>query len=59
MIAWNLKFSLQCKEAVDKINRMSGFINIIFSFKNKEVPYFTAYKTMNLGRGILILERKF
>ncbi len=33
----SLKFSQQCKGATDKANRMLGFININFSFKNKDV----------------------
>ncbi len=36
-IASNLKFSQQCKEAVRKINRILGFINRNFSFKNKDI----------------------
>ncbi len=33
-IASNLKFSRQCKYTVGKVNRILGFINWIFSFKN-------------------------
>ncbi len=36
-IASNLKFSLHCKEAACKANRILGFININFSFKNKDI----------------------
>ncbi len=36
-IASNLKFFLHCKEAACKGNRMLGFINRIFSFKNKDI----------------------
>ncbi len=35
-IASSLKFSEQCKEAAGNANRMMGFINRIFSFKNKD-----------------------
>ncbi len=35
--ASSLKFSQQCKEAAGKANRMLGFINRNFSFKNKVV----------------------
>ncbi len=34
-VASNLKFSLHCKEAACKGNRMLGFINIIFPSKIK------------------------
>ncbi len=37
MVASNFKFSHHCKEAACKANRMTGFINIIFSFKNKGI----------------------
>ncbi len=33
----NLKFSHHCKDAACKANRMLGFINITFSFKNKDI----------------------
>ena len=36
-IASNLKFSRQCKDAAGKANRMLGFINRNFSFKNKDI----------------------
>jgi hypothetical protein len=36
-IASSLKFSQQCKDAAGKANRMLGFINRSFSFKNKDV----------------------
>ncbi len=36
-IASNLKFSQQCKDAAGKANRMLGFINRNFSFKNKDI----------------------
>ncbi len=36
-IASNLKFSQQCKEGAWKANRLLGFINRNFSFKNKDV----------------------
>ncbi len=36
-IASSLKLSQQCKEAAGKANRMLGFINRNFSFKNKDV----------------------
>ncbi len=34
---FNLKFSQQCKNAVDKINRMLGFINRNFSIIDKDI----------------------
>ena len=37
VISQNLKFSQQCNEAVSKANRMLGFINRNFTFKNKEI----------------------
>ncbi len=36
-IASNIKFSQQCKEAASKANRMLGFINRNFFFKNKDI----------------------
>ncbi len=33
----NLKFSQHCKEAACEANRMLGFINKNFSFKNKHI----------------------
>ncbi len=36
-IASNSKFSLHCKEAACKGNRMLGFINKNFSFQNKDI----------------------
>ncbi len=42
MIALNLKFSQQGKDALGKANRMLGFIKRNFSFKNKYIilpPY--------------------
>ncbi len=33
----NLNFSRQCKDAAGKANRMLGFINRNFSFKNKDI----------------------
>ncbi len=36
-MALNLKFSQHCKEAASKANRTLGFININFSFKNKDI----------------------
>ncbi len=36
-VAFTLKFSLQCKDAAGKANRMLGFMNINFSFKNKDL----------------------
>ncbi len=36
-IASNLTFSQHCKDATGKANRTLGFINIIFSFKNKDI----------------------
>ena len=43
-VASNLKFSQQCKHAAGKANRMLGFINRNFSFKNKEIilPLYTS-----------------
>ncbi len=43
-IASNLKFSRQWMEAADKANRMLGFINRNFSFKNKDItpPLYTS-----------------
>ncbi len=43
-ITSNLKFSQHCKEAACKANRMLGFINRIFSFKNKDIilPMYTS-----------------
>ncbi len=36
-IVSNLEFSQQCKDAASKANRMLGFINKTFSFKNKNI----------------------
>ncbi len=36
-IASNLEFSQQCKDAASKANRMLGFINRNFSFKNEAI----------------------
>ncbi len=36
-VASTLKFSRQCKDATGKANRMLGFINRNFSFKNKDL----------------------
>ncbi len=36
-IASNLKFFQQCKDAASKANRMVGFLNRNFSFKNKDI----------------------
>ncbi len=36
-IASSLKFSQHCKDAAGKTNRMLGFINRNFSFKNRDV----------------------
>ncbi len=36
-ITSNLKFSQHCKEAACKANKMLGFINKNFSFKNKDI----------------------
>ncbi len=36
-IASSLKFCQQCKDAAGKANRMLGFINRNFSFKNKDI----------------------
>ncbi len=36
-ITSNLKFSQHCKEAACKANKMLGFINRNFSFKNKDI----------------------
>ncbi len=36
-ITSNLRFSQHCKEAACKANRMLGFINRNFSFKNKDI----------------------
>ncbi len=33
----NVKFPQQCKDAASKANRMLGFINRNFSFKNKDI----------------------
>ncbi len=38
-IGSSLKFSQQCKEAAGKTNRILGFINRNFSFKNKAYSY--------------------
>ncbi len=35
--ASNFKVSRQCKDAASKANRMMGFINSNFSFKNKDM----------------------
>ncbi len=42
-VASSLKFSQQCKDAAGKADKMLGFINRYFSFKNKEVFFFTAF----------------
>ncbi len=44
-IASSLKFSQQCKDAAGKVNRMLGFINRNFLFKNKDVilPLYISY----------------
>ncbi len=36
-VASTLKFSLQCKDVTGKANRILGFINRNFSFRNKDV----------------------
>ncbi len=36
-IASSLKFSQQCKDTAGKANRMLGFVNRTFSFKNRDV----------------------
>ncbi len=36
-VPYNLKFSQQCKDVAGKANRMLGFINRNFSFKNKDI----------------------
>ncbi len=36
-ITSNLKFSQHCKKEACKANKMLGFINRIFSFKNKDI----------------------
>ncbi len=36
-IASNLKFSQHCKDTACKANRMMGFLNRNFSFKNKDI----------------------
>ncbi len=43
-IVSRIKFSQQCKDAAGKPNRMLGFINRNFSFKNKDVilPLYTS-----------------
>ncbi len=38
-IALNLKFSQHCKETAYKANKMLGFINRKFSFKNKDLIF--------------------
>ncbi len=49
-IAPSLKFSQHYKDAVGEANRMLGFININFSFKNKDVilPLYTSLATQNI-----------
>ncbi len=36
-IASSLQFSQECKDAADKANRMVGFMNRNFSYKNTDV----------------------
>ncbi len=60
-IASNLKFSRQCKDAAGKANRMLGFINRSFSFKNKDIilPLYIVWSDLawnmpcNFGRPII------
>ncbi len=49
-IASNLKFAQQCKDAAGKANRMLGFINRNFSFKNKDIilPLYNSLVTPHL-----------
>ncbi len=49
-IASNLKFSQQCKDAAGKANRMLGFMNRNFFFKNKDIilPLYISLVRRNL-----------
>ncbi len=57
-IASDLKFFHQCKDATGKANRMQGFINRNFSFKNKNIilPMYISLVKPHLGicRAILV-----
>ncbi len=55
-IASNLKFSRQCKDATSKPNRMLGFININFSFKNKDItlPLYISLVRLHLEYAVQI-----
>ncbi len=48
-ITSNLKFSQHCKEAACKANEMLGFINRIFSLKNKDI-YNSTYVVHHLSQ---------
>ncbi len=53
-VAFNLKFSQQCKDAAGKANRMLGFINRNISFKTKDVilPLYTSLVRPHLEYGL-------
>ncbi len=53
-IASSLKFSQQCKDAAGKANRMLGFINRNFSFKNKDIilPLYASLVRPHLDYGM-------
>ncbi len=55
-IASNLKFPQQCKDAVGEANRMLGFTNTNFSFKNKDVilPLYISLVRYHLEYPILV-----
>ncbi len=54
-ISSNLKFSQHCKEAACKTNKMLGFINRNFSFKNKDIilPMYISLVRLHLEYAVI------